>query len=70
MIRLEFNKNTTISTLNKEFFYVLKIFSDTIYFIIFSLNKKIFINLFFFYLVSNYRGNRHLLSLPVNGQRT
>ena len=70
LIRLEFNRSFIFLKINKECHFIFKIFCIDNFFVIFSLNKKLFLNLFFFFLISNYRSKRHILNLPVNGQRT
>jgi len=39
-------------------------------FIFKSIKKKWLLNIFFLYFFNTYKGYRHLLGLPVNGQRT
>lgn len=68
--RLEFAFNQNFSNLNKEYSCILNKFCLDSFYIIFNLKKKILLNLFFNFLIVNYKSNRHILNLPLNGQRT
>lgn len=68
--RIEFDLKNKLLMLNKEFSLIVYLLCQNQYFVVFSLKKKITINIFFNFLISNYKSNRHLLGLPLNGQRT
>ena len=69
-LRLEFNVLLNISNLSKEYSSIIFTILNNFIFNFLFLKKKIFTNIFFFFLISSYKGNRHELGLPLNGQRT
>ena len=68
--RLELDTNFFSSLITKELLISLKIVFISYHMNFSNIKKKILINIFFNYLNSNYKANRHLLGLPVHGQRT
>jgi ribosomal protein S13 len=70
LIRFEFFLNFKLTLLNKEYILAVNNFCVKNFYSICNLNKKIIFNLFFYFLLSNFKYNRHILGLPVNGQRT
>lgn len=70
LLRFEYFQYNNLFELNTEYSLIIETFFIKQLFFIFNIKKKLLLNIFFFCLISNYKGNRHGLGLPVNGQRT
>ena len=68
--RFEFNKFSIATNLSNEYFSIIITLKHDWLNSILILKKKILVNIYFYFLISNFKGNRHELGLPLNGQRT